>query len=206
MIYSILPNTVGIVIDLNEYGFTNIIWFITIYLIGAYFRLYSFWLLRHTSISVILLFVFLGIMLSARTYQLNLGDNVEGINVKIIGALSLLNTNALMPFAISALMFCSLCLVKFKGNKMFFSFSKATFGVYLIHANPLFDHYLFQNILHTRQMYESQWFVFLSIFLILTLYATCTMIEMIREKYIEKPFFSSNKICRVISKIDNRIT
>ena len=89
---------------------------------------------------------------------------------------------------------------------MFFHISKATFGVYLIHDNPLFYKYMWENIIHTKEIYNMPSFIPLSVMSILLLYTVCTVIEIFREKYIEKTLFSFNGINKFISFLDLKIT
>ena len=108
-----------------------------------------------------------------------------------------------MSLAISICLFCAFLPLRKKGNKVFFSIAKATFGVYLIHDSPLFSKYMWENIIHTKEMYASQFFIPLSIISIILLYIVCSIIEIMREKYIEKPFFSIKKVERIVTKLNS---
>ena len=145
-------------------------------------------------------------MLGARTLQLYLGANYGGKIAELIKVFAEYNPNSIMSLVISILMFCVFLPIQFRGNKMFFSISNATFGVYLIHDNPLFYKYMWENIIHTKEIYNMPLFIPLSIISILLLYIVCTVIEIIREKYIEKPLFSLNGINKFISFLDLKIT
>ena len=206
VLYCILPNTIGRVKPISSFEYSMVIWFVTMYLIGGYFRHYGFTLIKHTTIALVLLIMSLFIMLGARTLQLYLGANYGGKIAELIKVFAEYNPNSIMSLVISILMFCVFLPIQFRGNKMFFSISNATFGVYLIHDNPLFYKYMWENIIHTKEIYNMPLFIPLSIISILLLYIVCTVIEIIREKYIEKPLFSLNGINKFISFLDLRIT
>lgn len=65
LVWCILPSTIGVIKGLNNYGCSEFIWFALIYLIGAYFRKYSFPLFNKLKISLFGLFVCFIIMFSA---------------------------------------------------------------------------------------------------------------------------------------------
>ena len=208
-LYCIIPNTIeklSILKPISDFEFSMVIWFITLYLIGAYFRKYSFLLIKHATISHILLLMSLFIMFGATTMQLYLGADYGGKIAKLIRIFADYSTRSIMTLAISILLFCVFLSINFRGNRMFFHISKATFGVYLIHSNLLFHEYMWKNIIHTKEIYDMPLFIPLSIISILLLYIVCTVIEIIREKYIEKPLFSLNGINKFISFLDLRIT
>ena len=68
--------------------------------------------------------------------QLYLGADYGGKIAKLIRIFADYSTRSIMTLAISILLFCVFLSINFRGNRMFFHISKATFGVYLIH--PLF--------------------------------------------------------------------
>ena len=202
MLYCILPNTIGRLKPISSFEYSIVIWFVTMYLIGGYFRHYGFPLIKHTTIALVLLIMSVFIMFGARTLQLYLDTDYSGKIAEFIKAFAEYNPNSIMSLVISILMFCVFLPIKFRGNKLFFSISKATFGVYLIHDNPLFNKYMWENIIHTKEMYASQFFIPLSIISIILLFVICSVIEIIRGKYIEKPFFSLKKIEMLITKLN----
>ena len=203
LIYCVLPNTIGIIKTINNFEFSILIWFIAMYLVGAYFRKYSFTLIKRRSLSLCLLLLCVIGMFGARTAQLYYGSNLGGKLGDAIATISNYDSNSLMPLMISICLFCAFLQLRIKGNKVFFSIAKATFGVYLIHDNPLFSKYMLENIIHTKEMYESQFFIPLSIISVILLFIVCSIIEIIREKYIEKPFFSLKYVEMFITKCNS---
>lgn len=65
---------------------------------------------------------------------------------------------------------------------------------------------MWKNIIHTKEMYNMPSFIILSLMSAFLLFTVCTVIEIFREKYIEKPLFSLKGINRFISFLDLKIT
>lgn len=204
-LYCLLPNTIGKFKSISSFEYSMVIWFVTMYLIGGYFRHYGFPLIKHTTLAVLLLAMSLFIMFGARTLQLYLGADFGGKFAKFIKLFAENNPSSIMSLVISILMFCVFLPINFRGNRMFFNISKATFGVYLIHDNPFFYNFMWKNIIRTKEMYNMPLFILLSIMSVFLLYTVCTVIEIIREKYIEKPLFSLKGINRFISFLELKI-
>ena len=205
-LYCVLPNTIGTLKSISSFEYSMVIWFVTMYLIGGYFRHYGFPLIKHTTLAFLLLTMSLFIMFSARTLQLYLGADFGEKFAKYIQIFAENNPSSIMSLVISILMFCVFLPIKFRGNRMFYNISKATFGVYLIHDNPFFYSFMWKNIIHTKEMYNMPLFIPLSIMSVFLLYTVCTIIEIIRENYIEKPLFSLKVINGFISFLDLKIT
>lgn len=64
----------------------------------------------------------------------------------------------------------------------------ATFGVYLIHENIILRPILWINIFQNYQYQNSLLLIPYSIIVVLLVYAICTVIDLIRQKFFEKPF------------------
>jgi hypothetical protein len=67
-------------------------------------------------------------------------------------------------------------------NKIISSISGLTFGVYLIHINPLINSILYKNILHTELFWNTKLFIPVSIGLILEVFIVCILIDTIRKR------------------------
>ena len=205
LIYCLLPNTIGVLKPINNFEYSMVVWFIVMYLVGAYFRKYSFPLIKNTALSLLLLVICIVVMFSARTLQLYFGSDFGGKIGDAIAAFANYDPNSLMSLIISVSLFCLFLPRNIKSSKIFYSVAKATFGVYLIHDNPLFSEYMWENIIHTKELYTSQFFIPLSIISVILLYIVCSIIEILREKYIEKPIFSLPRIQRFITQLNSKV-
>lgn len=205
-VYSIIPNFVGIVKRVNDYGVSTIIWFITLYLLGAYLRKYSFKLFNNFKLSVILLISLILIMFTARVGVLYFGKSLNTIVYKFIYVFANSNLYSVMPLLIAVLFFIVFYNINIASNSLLHNVAKATFGVYLIHDNVLFRDYMWTNIIHTEIGYQCIWYPFYVILMVLILFAVCTIIDMLYCKFIERNIFRLPIIDKVIIKIDKLIT
>ena len=202
-IYCILPNTIGVLKSLNDYGLSTVIWFIMMYLIGAYFREYSFKLFDYQKLSIVLLACSMLIMFSSRVFILYKGES--GMLSKIVRILADDSLYSIMPFVISVLFFIVFSCIHIRANRILFSLAKATFGVYLIHDNVLFKDFLWNSILKEQMMYQSDWFIIYSIGSVLLLYIVCSVIEILREKLLDSWLMHTDFMNKLITKVDRRI-
>ncbi len=66
----------------------------------------------------------------------------------------------------------------------------SAFGVLLIHANSdTMRHWLWHDILNNVGAFDSKYFVLHMVASVILIYAICTLIDMLRIKFVEKPVF-----------------
>lgn len=205
-IYCVVPNTLGLIKQTNDYGLSNVVWFILIYLIGAYFRKYSFICFRHTKLSVVLLLISIIVMLSSKTLLLRVGDGINNWLKKSISVFANSDLYAVMPLVIAILFFIVFCNLNIKASPLLFSFSKATIGVYLIHDNILFRDFLWGSIIGTEKAYQHDWFILYSIGVVIALFIICSVIDILYHRFIESNTLKISPIKRIITRIDTAIT
>lgn len=80
--------------------------------------------------------------------------------------------------------------LKIKNSKIINSISATTFGVLLIHANSdIMRQWLWKDVLNNVGMYESNWMPVHAICSVLIIFAVCSVIDLCRIRFVEKPFF-----------------
>ena len=89
--------------------------------------------------------------------------------------------------------------------------ASATFGVYLIHDNGLIRQFLWSDIFKNSQYQESVFLIPYSIIVVAIVYFICTIIDLLRQRFIEKPFMvlvnrCSEQIIQKLKKIVNIVT
>lgn len=90
-------------------------------------------------------------------------------------------------------------------NKVINKISSATFGVLLIHANSdATRKFLWKDVFNVSSMYDSKMLIIHAVTTVLIIFAVCTVIELIRIKFIEKPFFELLDKNRFYKKCSNR--
>lgn len=178
-----------------NYAFDDLLWFICLYFIAGYIRLYhdsyNVGMFRYFSIASLsylviiisnFLFIFLGytfhsdILLQRSMFFSSLNSPfilITGINL----------LNAFLAMST-------------RKNKWINLFSSCTLGVYLLHDNMLIRIYIWKNIFKCYLFADSFLLIFHCVFSVVIIYLVCCFIDLIRQQTIEKLF---------LKKIDKNI-
>lgn len=150
--FSILPNNYG--------------WFVTVYLIGGYFRLYNVKISKHFLRSSMFCSIYLLIIL-----RLLVGDNI-----------SYFNNFIMLIFIIS--LFYIVISKKEKYNNIINYISKSVLSVYIIHDNFIVREYLWRwiNLNH----FIDKWYFWIYEFIIVsTIFIICLILDKLMNKMFE---------------------
>ena len=94
-----------------------------------------------------------------------------------------------LPILLMAItLFMGFVTLKMNYHKWINMIASATFGVYLIHDSSYIRYYLWTNIFKINQYQDSTFLILYSILVVFILYVSCTMIDLIRKKLVEKPY------------------
>ena len=169
----------------NGYG---ILWFVTLYCIGAYIRLYGEF---NKKVSYFIKYIILSILIFI--------SKIAFLKLIEKGILELgINTGALYKYNSITVLLSSVYLFLFFKNlnikeeileKIILKISPLVFAVYIIHENPLIRGILYKEILHTQNIYYLKGFLILMLIYCVTMFIICCIIEFLRLnmfKYIEK--------------------
>lgn len=186
---SILPSEML----LDKTGGYGIIWFICLYLIAAYIRLYitKEKIMKYKKM-YIPIYILLGIITTIGV--LILQYIFEMLNLRDL-SLKLLYYN--MPLvlieSICLFLFCNTIEIKNKFvQKVILFIAPLTFAVYIIHEQPVLSKLLYTNILYTEICYHNPYSIFIIIGSVLAVFVICIGIEYIRTKLFEL----IKKICK----------
>jgi hypothetical protein len=113
----------------------------------------------------------------------------------------LLNRNVIYAFVMDANTFLALSTgvfsflffknIKVKYNKFINYFAASTFGVLLLHSHSdYFRKWLWIDVLDTIETYNSPYLLIHSFGSVLAIFVVCTIIDSLRIRFVEKPFFS----------------
>ena len=183
--------------------FNEITWYIVVYMIGAYIRLYpnrydrnkQFWLIA----SILCILCCIGSILS-----IDLINNK--LNTTFNAYFFIANAHKLLAVITSICLFMLFRNIDIKYNKFINDIASTTFGVLLIHANSdAMRKFIWQILFNVKEQYYSQ---YLYIHLILTVcitYVVCVCIDLLRIKFIEKPFFKCLENNETFIKISSNI-
>ena len=182
---TILPSNMNMD-STNGYG---IIWFICLYLIGAYINLYipkdkkkNKYLLCYLTIAIILFIIVITIQ-----------NIASKIGIKDY-SLKMLSYNNFLVLIESVALFLYFMNVEVKNNiigKITLYIAPLTFSVYLIHEQPVLRTILYTKILNIPILYNNPYALIIMIISIILIFAICISIESIRVKIVK--FFRSNK-------------
>ena len=142
----------------------NLVWFCTMYFIGAYIRIYPNKIINSFRFNLILtIILFIAIILFNTLLKISLWDLKN-----IVGVLA------------SITLFCLFKNINIKNNKVINFISSATLGIYLIHDNPIVRPVLWNNWLNVGYHIQSNNFWIFTICAVLLVFTVCLIIEILR--------------------------
>lgn len=178
--WSVIPTLSDMPFESNQ-----LLWFITVYAIAGYIRLYGFnkkLKSKH--------FLITGLSTLALAYLSSI------IYIKIATL-----DNGLMPYITYfygpeklTIIIAAICIFMFfknldlKYNKWINLYASATFGVYLIHDHTLMRPVIWEKLFKNYLFQFSGMIIPYSIAAVLAVYCVCTVVDMLRQKTVEKPW------------------
>ena len=162
-------------------------WFIVLYFIGAYIRLYERQVFSATRFwGWATLFFFLVSIASV--------IGMTGIKTLLekndIGYWFVSDSNKILAvlLALSAFMFFK--NIRMKNNKFVNTIAASAFGVLMIHANSdTMRQWLWKDVFHNVEMYNSDLLIVHVVGSVLGVYIICTVIDNMRVRFFERPLF-----------------
>lgn len=163
-------------------SFNYVSWFMVLYLVSSYIRLYPrkifknkfFW--KNTFLLSIISVLFCAW----------LSEKLK----KPMAFYFVTDSNTFLAFLTGVSSFLVFLNLDIKYNKFINMISASTFGVLLIHAHSDEMRYLLWNdIFRVNQMYYSPFLIIYAVTVVLTIFVICIIIDKIRIKFVEIPFF-----------------
>lgn len=209
LLVSVWPNVIYFSSALNTAGGVSIAWFLTVYLFGAYIRLYYVPDGRFARRLLYGVLAALLIPLSRFVIELLLKTPLGKIGMleDLMWGYSLFFTySSILVTAASVLLFLAFLNLEIKpgrGAKCITTVAGAAFGVYLIH-----DHYYIRETLWSKldgASWLSKWYLLpASLGVILAVYAVCTVIELLRQNLFS-PIDNSLRVRGFFIRLDEKI-
>ena len=203
LIISLFYFTIISTFSLRNNTFNEISWYILVYMIGAYIRLYpskydkskKIWI----SATIISVICSIGSIIS-----IDLINNK--LNMSLNPYFFVTNAHKLLAVTTSISMFMLFKNINIKYNSFINKIATATFGVLLIHSNSdAMRDFLWNGVFKVKEQYFSDNLFTHAILTIIIVYVVCVCIELFRIKFIEKPFFSRLEKSNMFIKMDNYI-
>lgn len=159
-----------------------VIWFDILYLISSYIRIYGD--LDHISSKQWGLLTLCSIIISVSSVLLLVSTGREKIAYFFVS-----DSNATLAVIVSVCAFMFFKTVPLKYNKWINAVGASTFGVLLIHANSdTMRQWLWKDTLNNVGHYNDNIFIH-SIVSVLSIFTVCTIIDLLRVRFIERPLF-----------------
>lgn len=162
-------------------------WYITVYFIGAYIRLYPFKIFFN---KVLMNRITILIVLMSFTSILCLGyiNILVERNIPIYYFVN--DENRILAILSAVAFFIVFKNIEMKSNRIINVCASATFGIFLIHANSdTMRHFLWTDILHNGDYFTSNYLWLHALLSLIAVYLVCLLIDLIRINVIEKPLF-----------------
>jgi len=181
----------------SSYQSNFLLWFIVLYSIGAYIKLYG---LNERLNKKHYYSMWIGCMLL--TYMSGLSFAIVGTKIEALAhhTLHFYTQQSIITLVGSVSMFMAFLKTDLGCKKWINVISSATFGVYLIHDNTYIRPLLWNNIFKNSYFQESVLIAIYSLLVTLMVYSVCTVIDLLRQQLIEKP------VMKIIEKSAVKIT
>ena len=202
IIWSLIPTLLS-----RDFGLSNLGWFVTLYIISGYIRLYGF-NPKFTRKHYILIFIFTTIITFLFTIICAyLGKFIPDVKYYTT---YLYSQHKLSILLISVSLFMIFVNIKLS-SKLINTVSSTTFGIYLIHDNNYIRPFLWETLFNNNHFQHSGWLILYSIGVCLLVFVVCFIIDLIRIKTIEKCYLNVvNKYSHYIetpcSKLINKLS
>ncbi|PMC10328.1 acyltransferase family protein [Hoylesella timonensis] len=164
-------------------------WYVTVYLIGSWIRLYpQEWMTNQKKVVVILVINYLLVVASILAMFYFGLQKHQIIQWDIYYFVS--DSNKVFAVTMSVLLFCFFKNINIGYNKSINKIAATVFGVFLIHTSgDAMRHFLWNDLLKTPEHYYSDTLFLHAIFSVLIIFAIGSLIDRIRTIFIEKPLF-----------------
>lgn len=165
--------------------FNYVTWFIILFFISSYIRLYP--IKRDGDVKFWSLLTFCSVILSC----------LSVIILKVLDVWCpykfMQDSNSIMALVTAVCSFMLFKNLKIKQSKVVNLMGASTFGVLLIHANSdAMRQWLWKDTLENVSWFESPYLWVHATLSVLVIFILCVFIDQIRIRFIEKPFFSSS--------------
>jgi surface polysaccharide O-acyltransferase-like enzyme len=190
VIFCIIPTIIEYDVE-----YSNLSWFVTLYLIAAYIRKYPN---KHTETLKDNL-IYTGIIISIMIFFI-VEVNFIALLIPRVGIYIsyCAKANSIGILSLAIMMFLSFKNMNIKNSKWVNKIASSTFGVYLIHDNQLIRNYLWVKLLKGNTYAKSPYLIVHLICSIIFVFVICSVIDQIRIYIVEKNF-----VDKILDKIYN---
>ena len=165
-------------------------WFAVLYFISSYIRLYPKKIFENKRLWAFLT-VFFVLVASASVIVCSYLSVMINQPTTKTWYFFVQDSNTALAVLIGVSSFMLFKNLKIKNSKIINTISSTCFGVLLIHANSdAMRRWLWVDVLNNVGVYSSPWLFVHAILSVFAIFAVCSLIDLARIKFIEKPFFA----------------
>ena len=174
--------------------FDEIGWYITMYLAGGYIRLY----LDEIRLTSVKAFSLVAVNLILTAGSILVLDKLSYNPYHMV-----INANKLLAVTLAISLFTAFKNLDIGYSRWINKLSSATFGVLLIHANSdAMRQFLWGGVLKVTDFYNSDKLIIYAVLSVLAVYIICTLIELFRIRFIEKPVLNKIYASKLFNKLN----
>jgi len=167
-------------------GYSSLGWFILLYLIAAYIKLYPHKYFIKCKVNIIVAFL----LYMTMVLSVILLDTLGIQNSTFADTATYLREMNMLPTLLCSIsLFLGFKNLNVGSNKVINTISASAFGVYLIHDNYFVGPYLWGNVFKNTLYLDSTFLLPHAIITTLLIFCGCTIIDQIRLHLFEKPVF-----------------
>lgn len=192
VIWSILPTFT----DLN-YGFSNFGWFITLYLVASYIRLYDVSIKVKPIVGFLIFIGIFALWFAIECGFKNLFDNNKYIVAKVISWFNYIATNNFLQFFAAVVLFLSFKNIKMKNVKAINLIASTTLAIYLFHDFIDMSNFLWIKLFKNASYASSPVLIPYSLGVILAVFAMGVVVGLVYKYTLG---FGVNKILNFLDK------
>lgn len=184
-VYTFLPSLMKATVSFNY-----VTWFIVLYLIASYIRLYPKKWFSNTKLWGYLAVASLLASWGSVVVLAYLGKKLSKTGIAYF---EVADSNKILAVVTAICLFMFFKNLNIKQSKLINTIAASTFGVLLIHANSdTMRQFLWKDVLKNTSMYGTPYLFLYAIGSVLGVYIICTIIDVLRARFLERPIF--NKI------------
>ena len=161
-------------------------WYVTVYLVGAYLRLYPPMFLEDTRKCLWLSGVSLALCY-ASVVAISLAGTLLHKTLPVYWFVS--DSNKVLAILASVSFFCLFKSLKIGHIKLINTLAASTFGILLIHASSdTMRNWLWNDVMHAADAYSQRLFPLYAFGAVLSVYLTCFVLDFARKQLLNKVF------------------
>ncbi len=176
--------------------FSEFIWLIAIYFIGAYIKKYNFNVLKSNKLRIISIMIIILIMNIVMVVLEMLSIKIPVLS-KVVYYFN--NTNSPLVLILTVLIFNIFKNLNVKNSNIINKVASTTFGIYLIHENVFLRDIIWKQLIQGSTYINSPMLILNAIFGVISVFLCAMVIDFVIERII------INNLIKIISKIYYKI-